>query len=278
MTEANKLLDTDRLLILAGPGGSGKTRLSLAVACELVDGVEDGVWLVELAPLSDPDLLPQAVASVLGIRETPGTPLVETLVDYLGPRNVLLILDNCEHLIGACASLTEALLRRCSDLRVLATSREALGASGETLFSIPPLSLPDPHRPPDVEGLPRYEASRLFVEKARAVKPDFSLTGDNAMAVVQVCYRLDGMPLAIELAAARVRVLSMDQISTRLDDSFRLLTGGGRSVLPRQRTLKATMDWSYGLLSEVVRRNLYRFHPIPFGPSRRDSIACRGQS
>jgi non-specific serine/threonine protein kinase len=260
--ETIRLLGTERLLTLTGPGGSGKTRLALAVASELVDRFKDGVWLVDLASLSDPDLVPQAVASILGARETPGTPLVETLVDYLEPRNVLLVLDNCEHLIEGCASLAETLLRRCPDVRVLATSREALGVAGETLFDVPPLSLPDPHHLQAVEGLPHYEASSLFVERARTVRPDFSVTGGNAMAIAQVCYRLDGMPLAIELAAARVRVLSVEQISIRLDDSFRLLTGGGRSVLPRQRTLRATMDWSYGLLSEDERalfRNLSVF-------------------
>jgi predicted ATPase len=253
MAEIEKLLVESRLLTLTGPGGSGKTRLALAMASELAGRFEGGVWLVQLAPLSDPDLLPQAVASVLGVRETPGTPLAETLVDYLKPRNVLLVLDNCEHLIGACASFAEALLRRCPDLRVLATSREALGVAGETLFAVPPLSLPDPHHLQAAEGLPHYEASRLFVERARMVRPDFSVTGGNAMTIAQICYRLDGMPLAIELAAARVRVLSVEQISIRLDDSFRLLTGGGRFVLPRQRTLRATMDWSYGLLSEDER-------------------------
>jgi predicted ATPase/DNA-binding CsgD family transcriptional regulator len=253
MAEVNRLLGTSRLLTLTGPGGSGKTRLALSVASELVDRFEEGVWIVELAPLSDPDLVPQAVASVLGVRETPGTPLIERLVDYLEPRNVLLILDNCEHLTEACAILTETLLRSCPDLRVVATSREALGVVGETLFAVPPLSLPDPHHLPAADSLPRYEASRLFVERARTVRPGFSATGDNAMAIAQVCYRLDGMPLAIELAAARIRVLSVDQISIRLDDSFRLLTGGGRSVLARQRTLRATMDWSYGLLDEAER-------------------------
>jgi predicted ATPase/DNA-binding CsgD family transcriptional regulator len=247
--QARGLLEETRLLTLSGPGGSGKTRLALAVASELVGSFEDGVWLVELAPLSDPDLVPQAVASVLGVSETPGTPLLETLGDYLETRNVLLVLDNCEHLVAACASLAETLLRRCPDLRVVATSREALGVAGETLFPVPPLSLPDPHHLQAAEGLARYEASQLFVERARTVSPEFTVTGENAMAIAQVCYRLDGMPLAIELAAARIRVLSVDQISTRLDDSFRLLTGGGRSVLARQRTLRATMDWSYGLLT-----------------------------
>jgi predicted ATPase/DNA-binding CsgD family transcriptional regulator len=253
ISEIEVLLREHRLLTLSGPGGSGKTRLSLAVASRAAQDFGDGVWLVELAPLSDPDLVPQAVASVLGVQETPGTPLVEKLVDYLEPRHVLLVLDNCEHLTEACAFLSETLLRRCPDLRVLATSREVLGIAGETLFDVPPLSLPDPHHLPAVDSLPRYEASRLFVERARTVRPDFTATAGNAMAIAQICYRLDGIPLAIELAAARVRVLSVDQISIRLDDSFRLLTGSGRSVLARQRTLRATMDWSYGLLDEAER-------------------------
>jgi predicted ATPase len=159
MAEANRLLGTDRLLTLVGPGGSGKTRLALAAA-DVARNFGDGVWLVELAPLSDPDLVPQAVASVLGVRETPGTTLVDDLVAHLEPRNVLLILDNCEHIIDTCASFAAALLRRCPDLRVMATSREALGIAGETLLAVPPLSLPDPHHLQAAEGLPRYEASR----------------------------------------------------------------------------------------------------------------------
>jgi len=249
MMEIETMLSGHRLLTLAGPGGSGKTRLALAVASHVVGRFEDGVWLVELAPLWDPDLLPQEVASVLGFQETPGTLLVETLVAHLEPRSTLLVLDNCEHLVDACASFAEALLRRCPNLWILATSREALGVAGETIFTVPPLSLPDLHPLPDAGGLIRYEASRLFVERAQAVRQDFDLSEDNALAVAQICYRLDGIPLAIELAAARTRVLSAEQISSRLDDSFRLLKGGGRASLARQGTLRATMDWSYGLLS-----------------------------
>ena len=258
MAEVEKLLVEGRLLTLTGPGGSGKTRLALAVASGLSGRFEDGVWIAELAPLSDPDLVPQAFASVVGVRESPGTPLVATLAEYLEPRAMLLVLDNCEHLVEACASLAETLLRRCPGLSILATSREALGIPGETLFSVPPLSLPDPHRPPTVDGLPRYEASRLFVERARAVRPDFSTTADNAMSIAQICYRLDGMPLAIELAAARVRVLSPVQISARLEESFRLLSGGGRTMLPRHATLRATMDWSHDLLSGSEKTLLRR--------------------
>ena len=249
MAQLEERLAGARLLTLTGPGGSGKTRLALEVAAE-VEGYEDGAWFVELAPLSDPELVPQAVASVLGVREVPGTPLADSLCLHLGSREVLLVLDNCEHLVGACASLAEALLHSCPELRILATSREALGVSGETIFDVPPLSLPDPRRLPALESLLRYEATRLFVERAKAARHDFSLTEGNAMTVAQVCYRLDGIPLATELAAARVKVLSVEQISSRLDDSFRLLTGGGRSALAHQRTLRTAMDWSHELLSE----------------------------
>ena len=253
ITEVKERLDDHRLLTLTGSGGSGKTRLALAVALEVVEGYGDGVWLVELASLSDPELVPQAVASVVGVREAPGTPLVDSLCFHLGSREVLLVLDNCEHLVGACASLAEPLLHSCPNLRILGTSREALGVSGECLFAVPPLSLPDPRRLPAPESLSCYEAARLFVERAQAAKHDFSLTEGNAMAVAQVCYRLDGIPLAIELAAARVKVLSVEQISGRLEGSFGLLSGGRRTAMPHHRTLWATMDWSYELLSGEER-------------------------
>jgi predicted ATPase/DNA-binding CsgD family transcriptional regulator len=251
------LLEENRLLTLSGPGGSGKTRLALAIASEVAQDFEGGAWLVELASLSDPDLVPQAVASVLGVRGLPGGTLLDSLCLHLGPWEVLLVLDNCEHLVDACASLAEALLRSCPRLRILATSRETLGVPGETLFGVPPLSLPDPHRLSDVESLARYEATGLFVERARAVKPDFSLTTSNAPAVAQICYRLDGIPLAIELAAARTRVLAPEQISARLDEGFAVLGEQRRSATPRQQTLRATMDWSYGLLSKE-ERTLFR--------------------
>jgi predicted ATPase/DNA-binding CsgD family transcriptional regulator len=258
IAEAGRLLDTNRLLTLTGPGGSGKTRLALAVASETIDRFEDGVWLVELASLSDPDLVPQAVASVLGVHETPDHPLIEAIAGHLEPANILLVLDNCEHLLDACSTLTEALLRSCPNLRVLATSREVLGVAGEALFAVPPLSLPDPHRLPAADSLLGYEASGLFYERARTVRSDFDLTEGNSLAVAQICYRLDGMPLAIELAAARVRVLSAEQISVRLDDSFRLLAGSDRTSLARQRTLRATMDWSHELLTEDEQALLRR--------------------
>ncbi len=257
LAEVKRLLEDTRLLTLTGSGGCGKTRLALAVAGDLVEVFEDGVWMVELAPLADPTLVPQAVASFLRVREQPGRSPTETLSEHLGSKKVLLVLDNCEHLIEACAALAEALLRSCPELRVLATSREALGIVGEVAWPVPSLSLPDLRRLPDVESLPQYESARLFVERAAAVKPDFVLTEQNAAAVAQVCYRLDGIPLAIELAAARAKVLSVEQIATRLDDCFRLLAAGGRTAMPRHRTLQATMDWSHELLPEE-ERTLFR--------------------
>jgi predicted ATPase/DNA-binding CsgD family transcriptional regulator len=209
--------------------------------------------LVDLAPLADPALVPQAVASSLGVREQPGRSPTETLSDYLGSKKVLLVLDNCEHLIQACAELSEALLRSCPELWVLATSREALSLTGEVAWPVPSLSLPELRRLLDIESLPQYESARLFVERTAAVKPTFALTEQNAPAVAQVCYRLDGIPLAIELAAARTKVLSVEEISERLDDSFRLLAAGSRTAMPRQRTLHATMDWSHELLSREER-------------------------
>jgi predicted ATPase len=209
--------------------------------------------LVELAPLSDPSLVPQAVASALGVREQPGRPLTETLSEYLASKKVLLVLDNCEHLIEACAELAESLLRSCPELRVLATSREALGIAGEVTRPVPSLSLPDLRRMPNTESLSRYESARLFVERTEAVKPTFALTEQNAPSVAKICYQLDGIPLAIELAAARAKVLSVEEISERLEDCFGLLTVGSRTALPRQRTLHATMDWSYDLLPEQER-------------------------
>jgi predicted ATPase/DNA-binding CsgD family transcriptional regulator len=277
LAEVERLLEDVRLLTLTGPGGCGKTRLALA-AGELVEGFGDGVWLVELASLADPSLVPQAVASTLGVREQPGRLPDETLSDYLGAKEVLLVLDNCEHLIEACAELAEALLHSCPRLRVLATSREALGITGEVAWPVPSLTLPDLRRLPAVESLPRYESARLFVERAAAVRPTFALTEQNAVAVAQICYRLDGIPLAIELAAARAKVLSVEQIAERLDDCFRLLAAGGRTAMPRHRTLHATMDWSHELLPGEERALFRRLSVFAGGFSLEAAEAvCAGE-
>ncbi len=251
--EVRKLLGETRLLTLAGPGGCGKTRLALEVAAGLAEGFEDGAWWVGLASLSDPGLVPQSLASALGVRETPGRPFVEALADHLGRQETLLVLDNCEHLVDTCAALVAALLHACPGLRVLAASREPLGVGGETTWPVPPLSLPDTLDGPDPGALERYEAVRLFVERARSVAPGFELTPQSAPAVARLCRQLDGMPLAIELAASRTRALSPRQILDRLDDRFRLLTGGGRVAVPRHKTLRAAMDWSHELLYDEER-------------------------
>jgi non-specific serine/threonine protein kinase len=258
LAELGELLGGDaRLLTLTGAGGSGKTRLALAVSSRVADRFEDGVWWVELAPVSEPGLVPQEVARALMIREEPGRSLTETLARNLSSTQLLLILDNCEHLIEASADLADTLLRASPEIRILATSRELLGVPGEASFVVPPLSLPDPLRLQEVDDASRYEAANLFVERARMARPGFSITEDNAMAVAQVCHRLDGMPLAIELAAAKVRVLSVEQIASRLDDRFALLTGGGRTTLAHHGTLRATMGWSHDLLSEE-EKTLFR--------------------
>jgi predicted ATPase/class 3 adenylate cyclase len=255
--EVIHLLSTASLLTLTGSGGCGKTRLALQVAAEMVEEYADGVWFVELAALADPALVPQAVATPLRVREEPGRSLTDTLRDYLKPRSALLLLDNCEHLLGACAQLAETLMRGCPNLRILASSREGLGIAGEQTYSVPSLALPEAHtaggRRSTALALTRYEAVQLFADRAALSLPTFAVTDANAPAVAQVCHRLDGIPLAIELAAVRVKVLSVEQIATRLDDRFRLLTGGSRTALPRQQTLRALIDWSYDLLSEPER-------------------------
>jgi predicted ATPase/class 3 adenylate cyclase len=258
MAGVKGLLSGTSLLTLTGSGGCGKTRLALQVAADLLEAYAEGVWLVELAALADPTLVPQTVAAALGVREQPGRPLTETLVDYLKPKALLLILDNCEHLLTACAQLADALLRACPSLRLLASSREGLGIGGEQTYRVPSLSLPDPTHLPPLERLHEFEAMQLFADRARLSVASFAVTQSNASAVAHVCERLDGIPLAIELAAARVRALPVEQIHERLDDMFRLLTGGSRTALPRQQTLRALIDWSYDLLSEAERTLLRR--------------------
>src|SRR5262249_22520490 len=206
MEEVQRLLSTTRLLTLTGSGGCGKTRLALQVAAEVRRDYPNRAWVVELAALADPALALQTVASALGVREEPGRPLTQTLTDHLRPKSLLLVLDNCEHLLSACAQLADNLLRNCPKVRVLASSREGLGIAGERTYSVPSLSLPDPTHLPPVERLTEYEAVQLFVERAVFRQPGFAVTNENAPAVAQVCQRLDGIPLTIELAAARVKV------------------------------------------------------------------------
>jgi non-specific serine/threonine protein kinase len=259
LREIKGLLPTTYLLTLTGAGGCGKTRLALQLGRDASSTAifKDGVWWVELADLTDPELLPQQIASSLGIVEQVGRSLTDTLLDFLQPKELLLMLDNCEHLITACAHLVERLLSTCPGLRILATSREALNVPGELVWLVPSLPLPQTSSRPPLEELMQYGAIQLFIECAAAVLPSFTLTQENAAVVLQICRRLDGIPLATELAAARVNVLSVEQIAARLDDAYRLLTGGRRTALPRQQTLRATMDWSYSLLSEQ-ERNLFR--------------------
>jgi predicted ATPase len=278
IADVKRLLSRASLLTLIGAGGCGKTRLAVQVARDLLEQYPDGVWLVELAALSEPNLAPQEVASALGVREEPGRALLQTLTDYLRSRSLLLILDNCEHLVAACAQLTHALLRGCRDLRVMATSREALGVPGEATWHVPTLSLPNPRRLPSMERLKQYEAVQLFLDRAILSQPAFALTEQNAPAVAQICWRLDGIPLAIELAAARVKVLSVEQIAARLDDAFRLLTAGSRTALPRQQTLRALIDWSYNLLSEPERSLLRRLSVFANGWTLAAAeVVCAGE-
>ncbi|MGH2350342.1 MAG: AAA family ATPase, partial [Chloroflexota bacterium] len=248
-----------RLLTLAGPGGCGKTRLALALADELQWAYPHGVWFVDLAPLSEQTLLAEVVAAALAVRTTGQQQPTAALLEALRARQLLLLLDNCEHLLPACAELVETLLRACPHLEVVATSREPLGISGETVWRVPPLAAPGapggaaPGLPPSTSGLGETDAERLFVERVRLRRPEFAPTPDDAVAIAEICRRLDGMPLAIELAAARANVLSVGQIAARLHDRFRLLTRGTRATLPRQQTLRAAMDWSYDLLTAQER-------------------------
>lgn len=248
------LLHDARLVTLTGPGGCGKSRLALEVGRELASAYPDGIWLVELAPLTDPELLPLVVATALGIAAAPNEPLQASLIAALKPKEILLLLDNCEHLIQACARLAEAILQQCPAARVLATSREALGIAGEVRWPVPPLAMPPEDATLPLAKVTRYASARLFVERARAARPTFEPLEPEAGALARICRRLDGMPLAIELAAPLVATLSVAQIATRLDRRFQLLIGGSRTALPRHQTLAALVAWSYDLLDEEERR------------------------
>jgi predicted ATPase/class 3 adenylate cyclase len=258
IAEVKQELESHRLVTLTGSGGTGKTRLSLQVAADLLEKYDHGIWFVELAPLTDPDLIPQTILSTIGIQDQQGKTPLEVLKEYFHEKQSLVLLDNCEHLVSASAQVVNTLLNAAPKLKVLASSREALGVKGEASYPVPSLSLPDIKHLPVIEQLSQYEAVRLFIDRALLVAPHFVVDKDNAPFIAQTCHRLDGIPLAIELAAARVKMLSVDQISKRLDDRFHLLTGGARTALPRQQTLRALIDWSYDLLSENERLLLRR--------------------
>jgi predicted ATPase len=273
------LLSGVRALTLCGPGGIGKTRLAIRLGWELADEFPDGVWLVEFADTTDPALTARQVANVLGVGDEPDRPVAATLADALRSRQLLLILDTCEHVVESVADLVRDLIAACPQLRLVATSREPLRVRGETVWRVPPLSLPKPSLPVPLlaigplpaqsprqldspDGHEEHEAIRLFVERAAAVRPGFTLTGDNRVHVVLVCRMLDGVPLAIELAAARVRALSVEQVAERISDRFRLLASGDRTAPLRQRTLQAAVDWSFDLLTtdeQILLRRLSVF-------------------
>ncbi|MBX3061423.1 MAG: adenylate/guanylate cyclase domain-containing protein [Anaerolineae bacterium] len=262
LTETKHLLANCRLLTLTGSGGAGKTRLALQLGADVLPSFEDGVWIAELAPITEPELVLQGVADALELRKVPSVPLINIMTDYLRTKQLLLILDNCEHLTDACARLADHLLRTCAHLKIVASSREALGIAGENLYRVPSLSTTElqalPSSDDPVKILRRCEAVQFFIERAVAANSRFTVNDKNATSVAQICTRLDGIPLALELAAARTSVFAPDQIAARLDDRFRLLTGGSRTALPRQQTLRAMIDWSYDLLSEQERELLKR--------------------
>jgi predicted ATPase/DNA-binding CsgD family transcriptional regulator len=255
---SRRLAEPTRLLTLTGTGGVGKTRLALRAAEQVAGFFPDGAWLVELAPVHDPALVPPEVAAALGVEQRGGQTLVPALLDHLRDRRLLLVLDNAEHLIAACAELAYTVLRACPGIQILATSRQPLGVAGEVVWRVPSLSVPEPERRADAAALLASEAVALFLDRARAAAPDLVVTPPNAVAIAQLCRRLDGIPLALELAAARVNALGVQEIAARLDNAFDLLTRGSRDALPRQQTLRATVEWSHALLGDPARALLRR--------------------
>ena len=244
-----RLLAKSRMITLVGTGGVGKTRVALRTAGEVKRTFHDGVWWVELAALTDPDLVAQAVADALQIQGLVADRALDSLVDHLRLQHVLLVLDNCEHLVAPCAALADSLLRSCPEVRILATSRQPLHVEGEHVLAVLPLATPDATTSRAAESLEPSPAVQLFVERAAAIQPGFDVTSRNREALAEICRRLDGIPLAIELAAGRLRVLSVDQLRERLDNRFGLLAGTSPTTLPRQRTLRALIDWSFELCS-----------------------------
>src|SRR6266446_668241 len=258
IAQLEELVITNRLVTLTGAGGVGKTRLVVEAAVRLLDAFPDGVWLVELAALSDPRLVPQAVAKALEVKEQPARPVIETLGDYLASKKLLLVLDNVEHMLEGCVQFVDLTVGRCSDVAILVTSRERLAMAGEVTYRVPSLTVPGRGDSFAPDTLLAYEGVRLFVDRARLLRPDFSVTAENAAPLASICHRLDGIPLAIELAAPRLRSMSVEELNQRLDQRFALLTGGSRTALPRHRTLRSTIDWSYELLTDVEKAMLWR--------------------
>jgi predicted ATPase/class 3 adenylate cyclase len=250
--DAKALLSSSPLMTLTGPGGVGKTRLAIEIAGELLDEFPEGMWFVDLSPVNEPDFVVPAIASALGVMPAPGQPILETVTEHLRGRRVLILLDNCEHLLEITAQTINSLLRSCGMLKVLATSREGLAIEGEAAYPVPSLTVPDPARV-SAGDISQFDSMQLFVERAMAAVPGFAITDRNAAPIAQICRRLDGVPLALELAAARVRALPVEQIAARLDDRFRLLTGSSRVTVPRHQTLRQTIDWSHDLLADDER-------------------------
>ena len=258
LAEIGQLVANHGLVTITGSGGCGKTRLALQVAAETLGGGADEAWFVDLSGLADPGLVPSAVMSAMGIQDIRDQARTETLTSHLAGRGALIVLDNCEHVLAAAATLAEALARRCGRLCLLATSRQPLGVAGEVVWRVPSLSLPEEQGLVGTGPLDASEAVRLFVDRARAARPNFTVTNDNSPAVAAICSRLDGIPLAIELAAARARMMSAERIADALADRFHLLAGGASRAIPRQATLRASVDWSYELLPEPERALLRR--------------------
>ena len=253
-----KLISENRLVTLTGAGGCGKSRLAIQIANSVLVIYPDGVWIVELAPITVPENIDQAIAGVFNVKEQPGSTLIQILMNYMKSKKLLLVLDNCEHLIAACSGIVEQILRSTTDVTILTTSREALNVADEVAWRVPSLSLPQDEKKLSDKELSAFEAIQLFVTRAKNKKPDFKLSAHNSQTVLQICQRLDGIPLAIELAASRLNVFTPELILSRLDDRFRLLTGGSRTALERHKTLQATIDWSYDLLTEHEKTVFHR--------------------
>ncbi len=253
-----QLLRTARMLTIVGPGGTGKTRLALRAANDLIDEFENGVWFVELSALNDPELIENEILQTLKLKEEGDKSIIDTLKEFLKDKQLLLIFDNSEHLLDKCASLVVVLLQSCARLKIISTSRESFNISGETIYKVPPLSVPDPGKIFTEESILEFESAKLFLDRAISIKHDFRITGDNVNALAVLCRRLDGIPFAIELAATRVNVLPVEKILERLNDRFKLLTRGGSTVLPHHQTLRALIDWSYDLLNDKEKVLLHR--------------------